>query len=293
MKQLRSALRSLIVIAVIAVITALVFRDLTLALVVTAGLVVHELGHILAAAYFGVHWELIINPLGIGTLTPLDQRRSLTQFQNAIIHLAGPAASLLLALIAVILGSLLVRTVPDSPWQALANFSALLAVLNVLPFAGVSDGGRYLKRLFASLPERLEPPTVIGVLLGLLSSVWALAVTGTSQVGLLALLLIGLWLVVHMLFEAGRDDPRAAASPQAMTTLQSVFTLALMLLVLLLSTWLVVITPFWLMFNDLLQIARSQIELLAFLTHQSRLVFSVLMLLGLAYILQRLVPRRI
>lgn len=293
MSQLRSALRSLIVIAVIALITAGVFRDLSIALVVTAGLLVHELGHILAAAYFGVHWELIINPLGIGTLTPLNQRRSLTHFQNAVIHLAGPAASLLLALIALALGQVLVRTLPDSPWMQLANFSALMAVLNVLPFAGLSDGGRYLKRLFASLPERLEPPTVLGVLLGLLSSAWALAIAGTGPVGLLALLLIGLWLVVHMLFEAGRDDPRAAASPRAMSIFQALFSLSAMLVVLLLSTWLVVITPFWLTAHDLLQITLAQRETLAFLAHQSRLVFSVLLFLGLLFTIQRLNPRRL
>jgi hypothetical protein len=290
--QLRSALRSLIVIAVIAVVTAAVFRNLTLALVVTAGLLVHELGHILAASYYGVHWELILNPLGIGTLTPLDQRRALTQFQNAVIHLAGPAASLLLALVALLLGGVLVRAVPDSPWMQLANFSALMAVLNVLPFAGVSDGGRYLQRLFASLPARLEPPLVIGILLGLLSSAWALAVTGLHPGGLLALLLIGLWLVVHMLFEAGRDNTQAALNTLAMSVWQSLGSLTVMLVVLLLSTWFVLITPFWLTTADLLEITLAHREMGAFLAQQGRLVLSVLMILGLLLALQRFSLRR-
>lgn len=293
MSQLRSALRSLIVIGVIAILTAVVFRDLQLAMVVSAGLLVHELGHILAAAHYGVHWELVINPLGIGTLTPLAQRRSLSQFQNAMIHLAGPAASLLLALIALGLGQMLVSSVPESPWRQLANFSALMAVLNVLPLAGVSDGGRYLKRLFASLPERLETSTVIGVLLGLLSSAWALAVTGISPAGLLALLLIGLWLVVHMLFEAGRGNQQAAVLARAMDLKQALLSLSLMLAVLLLSSWLVLITPFWLTFGDLLQMTRDYQETLMLLGEQSRLVFSVLFLLGLLYSLQRFYPRRL
>lgn len=292
MSQLRSALRSLIVIAVIALATMAFFRDLTLALVVTAGLLVHELGHILAAYRYGVHWELIINPLGIGTLTPLDQRQALTQYQNAVIHLAGPAASLLLALAALLAGRVLVLAVPESPWLQLANFSALMAVLNVLPFAGVSDGGRFLKRLFASLPERLEPPMVIGVLLGLLSSTWALALTGLSPVGLLALLLIGLWLAVHMLFEAGRDDPQAADPSQTMSMWQAVGSLVLMLAVLLLSTWLVLITPFWLTSGELLAITLANTETLVFVAQQGRLVLSVLMVLGLLLLWQRLNLRR-
>ena len=46
-KQLLSAFRSLGVILIIAVATALIFRSWSMALIVTAGLVFHELGHIL------------------------------------------------------------------------------------------------------------------------------------------------------------------------------------------------------------------------------------------------------
>jgi hypothetical protein len=292
--QFRSALRSVMVIFLIAITTAFFFRSWSLAFVVTAALTMHEFGHILAAALNGVHWELIVNPLGIGTLTPLTQRQRLSQFQNGWIHLAGPVASLFLALLALSLGGYLNSTVPGSPWARLTNLSALLAVVNVLPFGGVSDGGRFLKRLFVSLPERLRPPTVIGVLLGILSSVWVLSTAGYHAPGQLALLLIGLWLVVHMQFEAGAAEAGGVDAPQPMSLPGALFLLGILLTTLLLSTIIVLTTPFWLTGADLLAMivgfGRSVVILQQTNSALLLLLATLIMLLFLGRRLRRYLP---
>jgi hypothetical protein len=275
------------VIALIALTTALIFRSWSLAFVVTAALAMHEFGHILAAALNGVHWELIANPLGIGTLTPLKQRQRLSQFQNGWIHLAGPVASLFLALLATSLGNYLNGTIPGSPWEKLANLSALLALMNVLPFGGISDGGRFLKRLFASLPARLRPPTVIGVLLGMLSSVWALSTAGFHTPGLLALLLIGLWLVVHMQFEAGAAEHSKTYAHQPMSLAGALFLLAVMLVSLLLSTIIVLNTAFWLTGADVLAMVVGFGRSVVFLQQLNGGLLLLLALLGVGLLLLR------
>lgn len=285
--QLKRGLRSLIVIVVMVIITMALFRSWQLALLVTAALMVHELGHILAAASMGVRWELILNPFGLGTLTLLHERRRLSQLQNAMIHLSGPGFSLLLALIAMLFGIVLEGSAVDSPWRELANLSALLAVVNILPIGGISDGGRYLKRLYASLPEQLEPPTVLGLLIGLLSAVAILRQIGVEDTSLLIMSLMGFWLVVHMLFEAQRDDPAEAASDQAMSFWEALLSLILMLSILLVSSLVLLESPFWLKLHNLVGIASGLVDSLTFLQTQGRAVVLVLMLLGLAFLLER------
>ncbi len=294
-RQLRNTLNSLLLIGVVTLATGAFFRNWSLALVVTAGLLVHELGHILVVSRFGVNWELVLHLAGIGTLTPLAQRRQLSAFQNGLIHLGGPVASLLLALFALGVGPVLSRSLADNAWAQLANFSALLAVLNILPFAGVSDGGRVLQRLFGALPRRLKPPTILGVLVGLLSSAWALWLTGFSPVGLLALMLIGLWLVVHMLLEAQRDpthDWLLAGNQRGDARMglgRALFLLTVMFAVLVLSTLAVLQTPFWLNTGDVVVMADGLREVVRFFATQERLALVVLGLLFLArWLLARL-----
>jgi hypothetical protein len=293
-RQFRSTLNSLLLIGVVTLATAAVFRSWSLALVVTAGLLVHELGHILLASRNGVSWELVLHWAGIGTLTPLAQRRRLSAFQNGLIHLGGPLFSLLLALFVLGLGPSLSRSVPEAAWSQLANFSALLAVLNILPFGEFSDGGRVVQRLAGALPRRLKPPAILGLLVGLLSSAWALWATGFTPVGLLALLLIGLWLVVHMLVEAQRSPETDwltagnTAGAARMSWAQGFFLLAAMLAVLVLSTLAVLSTPFWLTSSELAVMTDGLAEVLHFLATQERLA---LVALGLLFVARWLLRR--
>lgn len=291
--QFRAAIRSVLVIAVIAFSTAALFRSWSLALIVTLGLAFHELGHIVAASYFGVRWELILNQFGVGTLTSLREREGLSQFQNSIIHLAGPAASLVLTLIMLEIGVFFADELPSVNWILLANFSALLALMNGLPFGGISDGGRFLKRLFASLPERLGSSTMIGLLTGLISSVWLLSVTGYELVGLGAILLIGLWLVSHMLLESLRNDPSEAYSPKAMTALQSAILLGVLIGILLVSTIVILNTPFWITINDFKTIASELQNFYVYSISQGRVALLVLLLLGVSQIILRFSPRKL
>jgi hypothetical protein len=292
-KQLLSAFRSLGVILIIAVATALIFRSWSMALIVTAGLVFHELGHILMAAGYGIQWEIVLRWAGVGTLTSLNQRDQLTQYQNSLIHLGGPLASLFLALLAFWVGSSMGYILPDNAWVRLANFSALLALINVLPIGNISDGGRFLERFYASLPERLEPPTILGLLIGLISSAGMLWVTGFELVAILAVMLIGLWLAVTMLFESKRDDPAQAASPKAMTILQGLGLLAMMLVIMLVASLAILTTPFWLHANDAILMAEGLKQFAGFLVSmQGQFGLAALLLLGLAIYLVRLRGRR-
>ena len=152
-----------------------------------------------------------------------------------------------------------------------------------------------LQRLFGALPRRLKPPTILGVLVGLLSSAWALWLTGFSPVGLLALMLIGLWLVVHMLLEAQRDpaqDWLLAGNQRGDARMglgRALFLLTVMFAVLVLSTLAVLQTPFWLNTGDVVVMADGLREVVRFFATQERLALVVLGLLFLArWLLARL-----
>src|SRR6202163_3195881 len=122
------------------------------ALVLFASVVAHELAHALVARRFGVRTSAITLFLfgGVATL----EREPSSPKADALVALAGPAMSGVLALVALAAVALLDRFVPDSgvhdalgllgTYVVLAN--AVLAVFNVLP-AYPMDGGRVLRAL--------------------------------------------------------------------------------------------------------------------------------------------------
>lgn len=169
---------------------------------------IHELGHALAAKNRGVRAEkIILFPLGGGALIPVSPERTLDE---VLIYFAGPFANILLAVIAlpVLLhqpgGSYLIQyylnpfgnliVVPTAIEQLLGltlGVNAILAVGNLLP-AYPLDGGRILRALLKRpLGERRA--TVVTTLLGIMIGGLLIALSfplGDPLLGLSALFIV-------------------------------------------------------------------------------------------------------
>ena len=127
---------------------------------------VHELGHFLAICFLGGRIEgFRLTGLG-AVMTP---RGMFGYREECLIALAGPAASLILALLAA----------PFS--QTLAGVSLALGVFNLMPL-GPLDGGRVL----GAVVSRLAGPDQGEGVCRLADRVTALVMAGA-----------GLWLVLH------------------------------------------------------------------------------------------------
>lgn len=238
-------IRGIISALVFALTVAFILRSWQTALVITLSLLFHELGHGLAVSSFGIDWELGFSPLGAWTKTPLRARQALTYFSNSLIHLAGPFFSLLLALTCVIIYLLPVTNSRDF-WLTLANFNALVCVLNLLPMGKLTDGGKFVRKLFRFANNQLKQRllTLVGGLP--LAFMVAVLVYQLDWARLVSLLTIVLWFVLTMLVQSKSDTGQPGDSQKAMTAPQARELLSGMILMLLLGMVIVTLTPFWL-----------------------------------------------
>jgi Zn-dependent protease len=122
------------------------------ALALFASVVAHELAHALVARRFGVQTSAITLFLfgGVATL----EREPSSPKADALVALAGPAMSAVLAVVSLVAVAVIDRFLPDSQvhdalgllgtYVVLAN--AVLAAFNVLP-AYPMDGGRVLRAI--------------------------------------------------------------------------------------------------------------------------------------------------
>lgn len=231
--------------------TAALFRSIEFALVVTASLGFHELGHAAALAWLRLDYQIKFGVVGAWTWSSSADRARLSQFWNTIVHLSGPIFSLLLALIAVGL---------DAAWRPasnhlaiLANFSAQVGFLNLLPLGNLTDGGKAVRRVSAGLQGVLRLRAVI---LLFLLTVGMLVVYGlitlpeisieNARSFLLGLMLVGLWLASSLMLQSRQTEPGNEVLSQALRPGQ-VFLLILLIWDVL--TFLLVVmsaTPFWL-----------------------------------------------
>jgi Zn-dependent protease len=155
----------------------------TISILLFSFVLIHELGHALAAKNRGVHAErIILFPLGGGAYLP-DQPKQL--WAEVFVYAAGPLANILLAIIAwgVLLtrpeGELLVAfylklsgnlvvmpSIPDQLLGLTLAVNLLLAIGNLLP-AYPLDGGRILRALLRR-PYGVRTSTVIVTVLGVI-----------------------------------------------------------------------------------------------------------------------------
>jgi hypothetical protein len=270
----RRAFHTLVSIVAFALAVAILFYSWQLAWMITAGLAFHELGHVMVLWALGIDWQIGFSGLGAWTRTPIQARRRLNHFWNSVIHLAGPVFSVLLALIAILI-QLLAHPEQDY-WLRLANFNALVAVLNLLPLGELSDGGKLLRRLFASVPVRVEDEML--ALVGLVPLLFAMIVLALrfDWHKVLALLLIVVWFVVNVIVARRRDDPSEAYSPRAMSRRQAFGLLAIALAAFLAGIVFVLLTPFWLTEQHVLNMVSAFLGIAAFVVYYSPPAFQIL-----------------
>jgi hypothetical protein len=278
----KRAFRTLSSIVLFAVALAVLFYSWQLAWLVTAGLAFHELGHVLVIWALGIDWQIGFSSVGAWTRTPIEAREQLDHFWNSVIHLSGPLSSLLLALLGVAIH--LWARPPEDYWLRLANFNALLAVLNLLPLGELSDGGKLVRRLFASVPGRVEEKMLWVV--GLVPLLFALIVLGLRLEWhvVVAMLVIVVWFVVNIIVARRRDDPAKALSPRAMSSEYAFRLLTAALAVLIGGIMLVLLTPFWLTQQHVLDLVGAFVGLGSYVVYYSPPAFQVLFGLALMMI---------
>jgi hypothetical protein len=252
--NLRQEISGLFSLLLFLCVTALLFRSWEFALIVTASLGFHELGHVAVLIWFRLDYRIFFGVIGAGTWSNLKERMRLSQLGNIYIHLAGPLFSLVLALMALALHAL---------WQPvsqhlliLANFSAQIGFLNLLPLGRVTDGGKAAQRVTQSLSGKpgwwpilllISAAVLIPLVFLLIETTragsWLLE---EQPVHLYGILLIGVWLAASYLGESRRVGRPAPGKPRPLTTLQAVFTTVLIWDMLAVLSLVILHTPFWL-----------------------------------------------
>jgi hypothetical protein len=232
-------------------VTALLFRSVEFALIVTASLGFHELGHAAALRVHRLQWRISFSAAGAMTWSSLAERTRLSQLSNAYVHLAGPLFSLLLALAALGL---------HAAWQPesrhlliLANFSAQVGFLNLLPLGAITDGGKAFQRMVHSVRGQARKWAVVlpfaatAVMLTLYALVEWLRYPATSaEPLLLGLLLVSLWMAAGLVVESWRTKPGKLPPTQPMTASQVFLLLLLVWDMLVFYLIVIYATPFWL-----------------------------------------------
>lgn len=130
-------------------------------LVVFVSILVHELGHALAARRYGVHPEIVLQ--GLGGLTQMHGAY-LNRRQSLVVSAAGPFASLTLGFLVW----LLARVMPFSGLAAAAVIFLLWVnffwtAVNLLPVLPL-DGGQIVRDLLG--PRRAQVSLWLGVICG-------------------------------------------------------------------------------------------------------------------------------
>jgi hypothetical protein len=268
---------------IFAIVVAFIFQSWEIGLMLTASLGIHELGHIAFIWIQRVEWELGFGAMGAWTRSSLEQRQVLSHYANSLIHLAGPSFSFVFALLAFGMFFIMNASADRVYWLLLANLNALLALLNFIPMGNLSDGGKFIKRLFASLPKREERRLLTMLVPSFFS--WIALLYGMDLVRALSLGTLVLWLFISMVIESAKDDPSEAESPKAMTSQQAGVLLSIVVMLFFLSTCIVIITPFWLTEGAVLRMAEGWISLFVNIIWRSPIALRVgLVIVGFFFI---------
>lgn len=157
------------------------------------GVLVHELGHAAAIGMLGFGPSEIVLA-GFGGFT-LNRRRA-RPFQDLLIGLAGPLASLLLAIVAYVS----YRSVPFAQTEPLlnawlphfANVNIIWAIFNIVPIHPL-DGGQVFQhflRLFASDKLAFVTSVWLSIILAAALAVWGLVSRGGLFLTLICALMV-------------------------------------------------------------------------------------------------------
>ncbi|MBR7799672.1 site-2 protease family protein [Undibacterium fentianense] len=135
------------------------------AIAFVACLVIHEYGHIRAMQYFGMKTKGIYLIPFMGGLA-LSEDKINTRWQDVTISIMGPTFGLLLSI-----GLLIVYWITGSLFfAALANFNALINLINLLPILPL-DGGHVVKSIGFSVNGKFGLiAMIVGSVLGIVGS---------------------------------------------------------------------------------------------------------------------------
>lgn len=157
------------------------------AIALLACLMVHEYGHIRAMKYFGMKTKGIYIIPFLGGLALSDDKIN-TRWQDVVISIMGPVFGLLLSLALMV-----VYWITDNIFFAgLANFNALINLINLLPILPL-DGGHILKSIGFSISGKVGL-----VILGLAS---VIGIVGSYKLGLSFLAFFMLIGTLELVFE--------------------------------------------------------------------------------------------
>lgn len=178
----------------------------------------HELGHSLAAQYFGIPVrEIVLTPLGgIAMITRQPEK----PLHELIIAVAGPAVNVLIAiLLFLVTGATMHATILDARgalgelfsrpslevmllWLFAANIS--LAVFNMIP-AFPLDGGRVLRAILAMFMTFSAATTVA-------ATIGQIAAVGLGVLGFINGNFILILIAVFVFFSAGQENAQATST---------------------------------------------------------------------------------
>lgn len=144
-------------------------------IVAFVSILVHELGHALAARKFGYHSTIVLHGFGGLTIIP---RAYFTRGQSIWVSISGPLAGFLLAGLSLVLG-LTIKTEYKAVETIIAislGVNIFWTVMNLLPVLPL-DGGQIMRELLG--PSRLRASCTIG---GIVAAGIAVLAIGAQQI---------------------------------------------------------------------------------------------------------------
>jgi Zn-dependent protease len=157
-----------------------------LAMMITVSVGLHEVGHALMFARYGMRTKMFFIPLLGAAVSPDD----VAAFDNmdwrkmAYVALSGPLVN-----VALLIASLLLAISAENRSWAIqfASLNAALAAFNLIPFS-ILDGGRFAKALFSSLHDSKDRMVAYGV--SGIAIMIAMAMLVNGRIGLLSGLIV-------------------------------------------------------------------------------------------------------
>lgn len=210
-----------------------------IATTIMATLIVHELGHLIAFELFGIK-TIIFFAVIIGGACPLNNQRfkNLDWSKHAIVLMAGVAMNFLLIIFTALLGRQFGLSTVEC--ERIINLQATIIVWNMLPLP-LSDGAKFLKLLFDSVPERLD--SLYANTIRIIGYAGAIVVTVAGGVNFILGAMLLFFMAGHY---ATHDNPLGSSSPLAMSRIAQRCWTAFYLILLLANMWIAAFTHKWL-----------------------------------------------
>jgi len=169
-----------IIMAVLGYYPGVTLRDMALWLLITpVAVLVHELGHAVAARSAGARPQIAL--AGFGGVTSFTPSRPLSRARSLGISLAGPVVGLAVGLALLAIHSATEDGIDPAGWQARVLFIGIFtciawSVLNLLPVLPL-DGGQAMRELLPGSPEvRARRAAAVSVVVAGAAAIAAFAV---------------------------------------------------------------------------------------------------------------------